>query len=50
MGRNIKYKTEEEKKQAHNESAMKHYRKNKENIKKRNLQKYHDNKEKNKYA
>lgn len=48
MGRHKKYKTIEEKKQANRDSFMKHYWKNSEKIKVKNLKRYHDKKHKNK--
>ena len=44
MGRHKKYKTEEEKKQANRDKVMKHYWKNVEKIRKKNLKRYYDNK------
>ena len=44
MGRKLKYKTEKEKRQARSIRQMKYYNKNKETIKKKNLQRYHDSK------
>ena len=46
MGRKLKYKTEEEKKQANRDKFMKHYWKNTEKIRKRNLKRYYENKNK----
>jgi hypothetical protein len=45
MGRKLKYKTPEEKKQANRDRVMKHYNKNKNRIKKKNLERYYKNKE-----
>ena len=44
MGRKLKYKTEEEKRQANRDKFMRHYWKNQEKIKKKNLKRYHENK------
>mgnify|MGYP007070556928 CR=1 FL=1 len=44
MGRHKKYITEEEKKQANRDKFMKHYWKNQEKIKKKNLERYYENK------
>ena len=44
MGRKLKYKTEEEKKQANRDRVMKHYWKNQEEIKKKNLKRYYEGK------
>ena len=44
MGRKKKYKTLEEKLVAGQEKAMRYYLKNKEEIKKKNLRRYHENK------
>ena len=44
MGRKLKYKTEEEKCQANRDKFMRHYWKNQEKIKKKNLKRYHENK------
>ena len=43
MGRHKKYITEEEKINANRKKAMKHYWKNCEKIKKKNLKRYYDN-------
>lgn len=45
MGRKKKYLTDEERRIARNERAMRYYLRNKEKIKTRNLKKYHDKKE-----
>jgi len=44
MGRKKIYKTTEEKRKANNEAFMRHYWKNQEKIKKRNLKRYYENK------
>ena len=44
MGRNIKYKTKEEKRIAQNKSYMRYYERNKERIKKEKLKRYYDKK------
>jgi hypothetical protein len=44
MGRKLKYKTEEEKRQANRDKFMRHYWKNQEKIKEKNLKRYHENK------
>ncbi len=44
MGRKKKYNTEEERCQANRDKVMKHYWKNVEKIKKKNLKRYYENK------
>jgi hypothetical protein len=44
MGRKLKYKTEEEKRQSNRDKFMRYYWKNQEKIKKKNLKRYHENK------
>lgn len=46
MGRKCKYFNEEEKRIANNEKAMQYYLRNREKIKKKNLKRYYDKKEK----
>lgn len=41
MGRKLKYKTKEEKIQANRDAFMRFYERNKEEIKKRNLERYY---------
>ena len=41
MGRNLKYKTEEERRIAINEKSMRYYENNKELIRKKNLNRYY---------
>jgi hypothetical protein len=42
MGRKQKYFTKDEKTQANRDAVMKHYEKNKEKIKRRNLKRYYE--------
>ena len=42
MGRKTKYHTEEEKQNANREKSMRHYWKNAEEIKKKNLKRYYE--------
>ena len=42
MGRKRKYNTEEEKLNANRKKSMRHYWKNSEKIKKKNLKRYHE--------
>jgi len=44
MGRKLKYKTEEEKRQANRDKFMRFYWKNSDKIKKQNLKRYYENK------
>ena len=44
MGRHRKYTTEEEKCQANRDKVMRHYWRNSEKIKKKNLKRYYENK------
>lgn len=47
MGRKRKYFTDDEQKQANRDKFMRHYWKNQEKIKKRNLERYYANKKRN---
>lgn len=47
MGRKQKYITEEEKKQANRDKVMRHYWRNQEKIKEKNLKRYYEKKNNN---